>query len=692
MSFLNPFFFIGSLMLAVPVIIHLVRREKSEIVPFSSLMFLLKVPKRSIRQQILKNLLLMALRVLLLALLVGAFARPYFTQSAKPNVPLGSERSVVMLLDDSYSMRYGGNFDRMKAEAVKRIDSLAAGDRMALLAFNDSASVLMLPTSDKNQLKGAVSALEPSYNGTRYYEAFSLADRVLGQTTGAKQLVMISDFQRTGWNRSSRESIIGRDVKTEMVNLGVEQSNNVGIDSVSVDSTTFNRTYNGRVIARIHNYRRDQAVTTPVSLKIDDKEVDRRTVTVSANGTALAEFTNFDLPKLGFSKGKVRIEAEDPLPVDNEFLFSIERREKLNVLIIDAGRPKQSVYLQTAFTASSDLPFAVTVANGQNVTPEQLGSQQVIIVNDAIRLPDRVRDRLGELRKTGQGQLVILGENADLSWWAGFPGMPAKPTQKIFVQKDRGRAAYSVTTVNRNHSIFKPFQNSAVFSLSAAQFMAYTEMEPKQGATILAKFENGSPAFVEAASEDGGLLVFASAVDNPQRGWSDLPLKASFISLFTEIVRYLSRYNDLHGWYPLGEGIPIVGGRENAGAAVIKPNGDRQSLGELGPGEQKFFTPTTPGFHELRVGRDTRVVAVNPPSNEGNLDRMPPEDLLASVQRTEGEGQQAGLFSQDEQADYARRQMGWWYLLMIALMAVIAEIYIANTGQRVQAAAPGRRP
>ena len=61
MSFLNPFFLFGSVALAVPVLIHLVRREKSEIIPFSSLMFLLKVPKRSIRQQKMKNLLLMAL-------------------------------------------------------------------------------------------------------------------------------------------------------------------------------------------------------------------------------------------------------------------------------------------------------------------------------------------------------------------------------------------------------------------------------------------------------------------------------------------------------------------------------------------------------------------------------------------------------------------------------------------------------
>src|SRR5258708_14828850 len=80
MSFLNPYLLFGSLALAIPVLIHLVRREKSEIIPFSSLMFLLKVPKRSIRQQKMKNLLLMALRLLILALLVGAFARPYMTQ------------------------------------------------------------------------------------------------------------------------------------------------------------------------------------------------------------------------------------------------------------------------------------------------------------------------------------------------------------------------------------------------------------------------------------------------------------------------------------------------------------------------------------------------------------------------------------------------------------------------------------
>src|SRR5262245_41178933 len=220
MSLLNPFFLFGSLALAIPVLIHLVRREKSEIVPFSSLMSLLRVPKRAIRQQKIKNLLLMALRLLLLALLVGAFARPYITQATSPTVNGPGSRAVVLMLDNSYSMRYGDTFSKLKSEASKRIDALAAGDRMALISFNDSATLMTSPTGDKVALKAALSTLEPSYGGTRYYEAFGMADRAFSQMAlPQKSLILVSDFQRSGWNRSGRESVIGNEVKTETVDL-----------------------------------------------------------------------------------------------------------------------------------------------------------------------------------------------------------------------------------------------------------------------------------------------------------------------------------------------------------------------------------------------------------------------------------------------------------------------------------------
>ena len=675
MSFLNPFLLFGSLALAIPVLIHLVRREKSEIIPFSSLMFLLKVPKRSIRQQKIKNLLLMALRLLILALLVGSFARPYLTQGAQPATNPDANRGVVMMLDTSYSMRYGNNFDRLKAEARRRIDGLRASDRMTIVEFNENATVLSQPTSDKNALRSLVDTLQPSYQATRYYEAFGVADRLLSQFgPERKELIVISDFQRNGWNRSSRESVISNDVKTETVNLGVKEWINVGIDSVLLDQTSFNRNYQGRLVARIHNYSKDKPIEVPVSISLNGKEVARKNVTVSANSTGLAEFTGFEL-QLGFSQGRIKIEAEDPLMVDNEFLFSIERREKLNVLIVDAGKPKQSLYLRQAYTSTADLPFEVMTITASQLTADELARHEVVVINDVPRLPDKVREKMDELRKTGKGQLVILGENAEIDWWNSYAKLPVKATQRIFVPKDRGRPSVSLTTYDQNHSIFKPFKTSTRVALNSAQFYAYMNVEARPGASVLAKYEDGTPVIVESSKEDHGLIVFNSTVDSR---WNDMPLKPSFLPLFHEIIRYLTRYNESRGWYSLGEAIPVTAGLENVDAAVIDPKKERRPLGTLQAGQSKFFTPEVPGFHEIRVGPDTRMVAVNPPASESNLDGMPPEDLMASVKRTPSESAGTAALGSGTQDDYARRQTGWWYLLLIAFLAGITEIYIAN--------------
>src|SRR4030095_4596027 len=125
-------------------------------------------------------------------------------------------------------------------------------------------------------------------------------------------------------------------------------------------------------------------------------------------------------------------------------------------------------------------------------------------------------------------------------------------------------------------------------------------------AAVLAKYEDGTPVIVESSKDDHGLIVFNSTVDSR---WNDLPLKPAFVPLFHEIVRYLSRYSESRGWYALGEGVPVAGSIETAAAAVIHPDGSRQALGELGPGQQRFFTPQTPGFYETRVGKESHLIA-----------------------------------------------------------------------------------
>src|SRR3954465_2855265 len=118
MNFLAPAFLAGLAAIAVPVIIHLINRERKVVVEFPSLMFLQRIPFRSVRRQKIRHLLLLILRCLAVALLVAAFARPFF---AKRRSAIGGSgaREVVILLDRSASMGYANRWDRARDAAKK---------------------------------------------------------------------------------------------------------------------------------------------------------------------------------------------------------------------------------------------------------------------------------------------------------------------------------------------------------------------------------------------------------------------------------------------------------------------------------------------------------------------------------------------------------------------------------------------
>ena len=410
-----------------------------------------------------------------------------------------------------------------------------------------------------------------------------------------------------------------------------------------------------------------------MSLEIDDRIVDRQDVAIPADSSVLAEFTGFDLP-IGYSRGRVQIEDEDQLATDNEFRFVILRRDRLRVLIADAGRDEQSFFLEQAFSSAPDLPFEIEIRQANNVSPAELEDFEVVILNDVPQLTDAVRDKLDELRTMGQGQLVFLGENANVDWWNTYGAMPVRLGAKVFVEADRDQAFYSLTNYERSHDVFSPLEAGARLTLNTARFFAFSEMEPKEGAVTVASFEDGSAAIVDSSAADPGLLVVGSPVDNV---WNDLPLNVSFLPVIHEMARYLARYNDSSSWYQLGEAVPVTVGADEA-AALIDPNGDRLTLAETSTTGRRFFTPDLAGFHELRVGPDTTRIAVNAPTSESLLERMVPEDLMASVQRLDGEVARGALIDEAVGSDYAERQNWWWYFFLFALLLGIGEIYVGN--------------
>src|ERR1051326_1985413 len=202
MSFLNPIFLLGLAAVAAPIIVHLVRRTKAERIEFASLMFVRRVPQRTIRRKRLHNLLLLALRCLALLLLVLAFTRPYYTGGNAADAS-GGERSTVVLLDTSFSMRYGQRFDQAKARARQIINGASGGERVALITFGQGYEVLSRFTAETAKVLALLDSAQAGMSGTEYVQVLRGADGLFKDVgKGAKRIVLISDFQAAGWNQA----------------------------------------------------------------------------------------------------------------------------------------------------------------------------------------------------------------------------------------------------------------------------------------------------------------------------------------------------------------------------------------------------------------------------------------------------------------------------------------------------------
>src|SRR5215470_4036303 len=117
MVFLTPLFLIGLGALAIPVLVHLIQRERKRVVEFPSLMFVRRIPYQSVRRRRIRHWALLMLRAAAIALIVAAFARPFLREHASTVVAASGAREVVILLDQSASMGYGDHFARAQDAA-----------------------------------------------------------------------------------------------------------------------------------------------------------------------------------------------------------------------------------------------------------------------------------------------------------------------------------------------------------------------------------------------------------------------------------------------------------------------------------------------------------------------------------------------------------------------------------------------
>ncbi len=184
MSFLNSAFLLALAAVSVPIIIHCLSKRRIKTIEFSSLKFLEQMQKSRMRWLKIKELLLLIIRMIIIALIVMAFARPTLRGFIGSS---GAASSVVIILDRSASMEADGEtgsiFDEAKRMAGRLVDILEPGDVVTVISYPEGGSpVAFGPFNPGDNLKRRLKDIEPGYQAGNIGEALHSALEILQES------------------------------------------------------------------------------------------------------------------------------------------------------------------------------------------------------------------------------------------------------------------------------------------------------------------------------------------------------------------------------------------------------------------------------------------------------------------------------------------------------------------------------
>ncbi len=133
MSLLSPLFLLAGVLLAVPIALHLMHRDRRRQVLFPALRYLQRTERDHARRIRMRQWLLLALRTLALALLVLAGARLLWSGAGAAHPPT----SIIVVIDNSVATQRVIDdrrlLDALKAQAAAALTHATAEDRIWVL-------------------------------------------------------------------------------------------------------------------------------------------------------------------------------------------------------------------------------------------------------------------------------------------------------------------------------------------------------------------------------------------------------------------------------------------------------------------------------------------------------------------------------------------------------------------------------
>jgi hypothetical protein len=660
MGFLAPAFLLGLLALAVPVLIHMVHRERRETKPFPSLMFLKRVPHRSVRRRRIRQWLLLALRSAALAFLALAFAEPVLESAGRARAVTGGAVARVVLVDRSYSMGYQDRWPRALQAARGVLGEARRGDRTALVFFGEAAHVAAPLTDDRAVLEAALGGAELGWGGTRFAPALTLGLRLLDESGLPKrELVLVSDFQSRALDGLD-EVRLPAGTELRSVSLSQGATHNRGITEV-----TLQRVYEGgrervAVAARIARQGEGSGGVVPVTLELGGLEADRRSVELADESAVTVRFDPIPFPAAA-QQAVVRL-AGDDLPQDDAFRFILAPGQDLGVLIVgrDGSRATENLFLRRALAIGDRPRFDVRERMRSAVRPQDLASVGVVLLNDAAWPDGEAGRALHAFVNRGGGVLAALGARS------GGSGDTAGLVDR---SADWGG---TIAFLDYQHPALELFRRPRSGDFASARFLRYRMLRPPDDSAVLARFDDGNPALVETRLGDGRVLLWTSSLDTL---WNDLPLQPVFLPFLHRLVAHAAGYAERPAWRQVGDvlELPALAAGRWVG---LNPLAERALRG----GDGRFVRLESAGFYELRPSGDEGakaplIVAVNADPSESDLKAADPEEVTGGLNHAGSAPLSAAAVAGDEPE---RSQDGWWFLLLAALAVLATETALSN--------------
>lgn len=693
MTFLNPGLLYLLPLAFLPVIIHLLNRLRYRRISWAAMEFLLASRRETVKRSRLKNLLLLAARVLALGFLVIALARPVATSGVFASVFLVRGGARLVVVDNSMSMSLvrGGstNLERARESASGMAGPSSGEGRTRFAALVQPGGRVDYAGVDAiavQELPEMIRATEAAGDIRRALAAAARGTASAGE--GSTEVVIVTDLQRADWHVEDssgwakvREEFgpLGGSTSVRVVDVGSSGWKNAAVTDVSVSDDMLITGRRAGITARISRTT-DAASSSVVSLYLKEAKVSSTALEWQAGERHASCSFEVEIGRDAIA-GRVEL-GEDVLSGDNRRYLVMSPCAKIPVLCVDGCPSREDLGGGSGFISAAldPEPEAGNLSNPITCTVIPAGSSFVpadyaAVVLASIGAPGR--ELLEELRtyvERGGMLIVFLGDGVDISSYKVGADIGLFPARPVRTAESRQEDGIPVASIDYSVPALERFDNPDNPQIHSVRIRRWWDLEMPRVGTVrtLLGLENGSPWLVEGRLGAGQVLLFASPCDG---AWSSLPVSPVFLPLMHRFVLAFaagrSPQRTLAAGAPLGPSAIRTGTKEfevtfpSGGSAVYRIEAGGAGCPDTLLGGIYRVRPLPEGTEEM--------YAVNPPQEESSDVRITEEEirgLLGDVP--------AAIVRADEHGGALARE-GWPIAAAAVLMLLLAEILIART-------------